>query len=127
MGIFPFIRFSLRARVDHASAAASIIFKDNAGTTVPFTPAFENGDSTVLIQPSAALKHLTSYIVQAATNLNDRAGDKLSSTGLLHFLTSLDSADKFPRVSDSPLLARVQNQTLTYFWDFSRPVSWLAR
>lgn len=127
IGVSPVIRFSFTAPVDHASAAASIIFKDNAGMTVPFTPAFENGDSTVVIQPSAALQHLTSYIVQAATSLNDHAGDQLSSAGLLHFITSLDSADKFPRMSDSALLDLVQKQALTYFWDFGHPVSGLAR
>ncbi|MEI9934634.1 MAG: glucoamylase family protein [Ferruginibacter sp.] len=41
--------------------------------------------------------------------------------------TSIDSSDKFPRISDSALLTLVQQQTFKYFWDFGHPVSGMAR
>ncbi|GGH22972.1 glucoamylase family protein [Mucilaginibacter phyllosphaerae] len=39
----------------------------------------------------------------------------------------IDSADKFPRISDDQLLTLVQRQTLKYFYDFGHPTSGLAR
>ncbi|HEY6902630.1 MAG TPA: hypothetical protein VI233_18355, partial [Puia sp.] len=38
-----------------------------------------------------------------------------------------DTADKFPRVSDSTLLDLVERQTLQYFYNFGHPVSGMAR
>jgi len=42
-------------------------------------------------------------------------------------LTTGDTADKFPRITDSALLTLVEQQTFKYFWDFGHPVSGLAR
>jgi hypothetical protein len=42
-------------------------------------------------------------------------------------ITSIDSTDKFSRISDSALLTLIQQQTFKYFWDFGHPVSGLAR
>ena len=123
----PVIRFVFTAPIDHSSAAASITFKDNSGGAIAFTPSFANGDSTVIVQPAAALKYLVPYTIQVATSLSDHAGDKLNSASLLHFMTTIDSTDKFPRISDSALLDLVEQQTLAYFWDFGHPVSGLAR
>ena len=38
-----------------------------------------------------------------------------------------DTADKFPRISDSALLDLVQRQTFQYFWDFGHPSSGMTR
>src|SRR5262249_53402064 len=62
-----------------------------------------------------------------STGLKSQAGGRLRSADTLSFITSLDSTDKFPRISDSVLLDLVQKRTLTYFWDFGHPVSGLAR
>jgi hypothetical protein len=40
---------------------------------------------------------------------------------------TIDSTDKFPRISDSALLDLVQQQTFSYFWDFGHPVCGMAR
>lgn len=127
VNVSPIIRLSFTAAIDHASAGSAIALIDNAGTTVAVSPSFENGDSTVLIRPSAVLKHLFPYTLQAANSLRSQGGGYLSAGDTLHFITSIDSADKFPRVSDSALLDIVQRQTLAYFWDFGHPVSGLAR
>lgn len=127
VNVSPIIRLSFTAAIDHASAGSAISLIDNAGTTVAVSPSFENGDSTVLIQPSAVLKHLFPYTLQATTSLKSHGGGYLSAGDTLRFITSIDSTDKFPRVSDSALLDIVQRQTLAYFWDFGHPVSGLAR
>ncbi|HWB93039.1 MAG TPA: glucoamylase family protein, partial [Puia sp.] len=90
-------------------------------------PSFDNNDSTIVIRPAAPLRHFTSYILVAGTGLKSRAGGKLRSADTLRFITSLDSSDKFPRISDSALLDLVERQTFTYFWDFGHPISGLAR
>jgi len=51
----------------------------------------------------------------------------LSASFSRNFITTIDSSDKFPRISDSALLDLVQSQTLKYFWDFGHPVSGMAR
>jgi hypothetical protein len=42
-------------------------------------------------------------------------------------ITSIDTTDKFPRITDNELLTLIQKQTFTYFWDFGHPVSGMAR
>lgn len=42
-------------------------------------------------------------------------------------VTITDTADKFPRITDSALLDLVQSQTLKYFWDFGHPNSGMIR
>ena len=123
----PTIRFSFSTRVLESSAAAGFSLVDNAGTAISITPAFENGDSTVMIRPSAALKYYTPYTLIANTILQSQDKGQLSPADTILFMTSLDSTDKFPRISDSALLDLVQKQTLAYFWEFGHPVSGLTR
>lgn len=125
--INPVIRFNFTAPIDHNSAATSISFKDYTGAGIAFTPAFENNDSTVVIQPAAPLLHLFSFAVQVANTLSDHSGNKLSAAAQLKFNTTIDSTDKFPRISDSALLDLIEKQTLAYFYDFGHPVSGMAR
>ena len=40
---------------------------------------------------------------------------------------TIDSTDKFPRISDSALLDLVEHQTFAYFWDYGHPVCGMAR
>ncbi|WEK37071.1 MAG: glucoamylase family protein [Candidatus Pseudobacter hemicellulosilyticus] len=39
----------------------------------------------------------------------------------------IDSSRKFPAISDSALMTKIQQQTFRYFWDFAHPVSGLSR
>ncbi|MGF1671675.1 MAG: glucoamylase family protein [Balneolaceae bacterium] len=43
------------------------------------------------------------------------------------FQTGLNPNPKFPLISDEELLDKIQEATFRYFWDFSHPVSGLAR
>ncbi len=41
--------------------------------------------------------------------------------------TSIDTTDKFPRITDDQLLQLIQEKTFKYFYDFAHPVSGMAR
>ena len=127
VSVSPIIRLFFTTAIDHGSAATAISLLDNTGTAVGVSPSFENGDSTVVLQPSAALRHFSSYMLEVATGLKSQSPGYLPAGDTLRFITSIDSTDKFPRVSDSVLLTLVQQQTFKYFWDFGHPVSGLSR
>lgn len=122
----PVIKLSFSAPVNRSSVTAFSL-KDNNGTTVSFTTSFENNDSTVVIQPAAALSFIAKYNVTVSTALTSQAGGVLQSFITVNLTTAIDSSDKFSIISDNALLDLVQQQTFKYFWDFGHPVSGLAR
>ena len=123
----PVLKFSFTAPINHSSATTAFYFKDFSGAAISFTASYENNDSTVVIQPASPLGFITKYNVGVSTALTSQAGGSLQSSVALTFTTSIDSADKFPTLSDNTLLDLVQQQTFKYFWDFGHPVSGLAR
>ena len=127
INITPVVKISFSAPVNRSTANGSISLKDNSGTSINYTITFENNDSTVVIQPSAALNYITLYNVVGNVNLKSQAGGALQSVVTLNLLTAIDQSDKFPQLSDNALLDLVQQQTFKYFWDFGHPVSGLAR
>ncbi len=125
--ITPVIRFTFSAPVSQGTVAANFLVNEATGTSVPFSISYQQNDSVVVIQPSAPLKYLTRYTVRAFPDLQSKEGRKLGSTITLNLLTKIDSARKFPTISDDELLTKVQQQTFKYFWDFAHPTSFLAR
>ena len=123
----PVIKFSFFTPIDHTSAASSFSFTEVGGAAVSVKTSFENGDSTVVLQPVSPLRALAQYTVSVPTSLQSQKKGILQTAVSLALTTSLDSTDKFPRLSDSALLSLVQAQTFKYFWDFGHPVSGLAR
>lgn len=123
----PVVKFSFSQPVDHASVQTSISLKNNGGGSVAFNTSFENNDSTIVIQPASALGFITKFNLNASVDLRSQSDGNLKSPITVKMVTAIDSADKFPLVSDSALLDLVQQQTFKYFWDFGHPVSGLAR
>jgi hypothetical protein len=123
----PSIRFRFSAPVDRASIPVNIQLRDNAGTIVAFNSAYESKDSVLLLQPSAALKALTRYTINFSPQLQSVHGALLKTPLVINMYTGIDSANKFPVITDDSLMTLVQKQTFTYFWDFGHPVSGLAR
>ncbi|MES1249901.1 MAG: glucoamylase family protein [Chitinophaga rupis] len=123
----PILKFSFSAPLNHSSVRNSLSFSDNTGATISYTTSFENSDSTVVIQPSSALKPITKFVVALSTNLQSGAGGSLQSALSVNLITAIDSTDKFPQVSDSALLTLIQQQTFKYFWDFGHPNAGMAR
>lgn len=122
----PVIRLSFNNAVDRTTTG-SIAVKENGSTPISAGISYENGDSTVVLNPAAALKALTRYTVDAATTLKSIKGGALSTSFSINLVTQIDSSDKFAIISDNALLDLVQQQTFKYFWDYGHPTSGLAR
>jgi len=125
----PLIRVRFSAPVDPTTTGNNIHLTDmGSGGLAPLTAGnLQNNDSILEIQPSIALQGLARYSLSIATGLRSRQTMALSASFSRSFVTTIDSTDKFSRISDSVLLDLVQSQTLKYFWDFGHPVSGMAR
>ena len=123
----PIIRFSFSASVDRNSVTNAVSFRTTSGASVSFNTFFENGDSTLVIQPTSALSFTVKHAVSISTTLTSQLNGSLQSAVSLNFTTGIDSSDKFPVITDDSLMTLVQRQTFKYFWDFGHPVSGMAR
>ncbi len=127
INVVPTIKLSFSASVNKNLVQANISFSGNGVSAIPVTLTYENNDSTIVLKPVTVLKNLTRYNIIVLTGLESVDHASLSSSLNLTFLTSIDSTDKFPQLSDSALLTLIQQQTFKYFWDFGHPVSGMAR
>ncbi len=121
----PAIKLSFSANVNRATLAPGIILKNVSGAVIPFIASFENGDSTIIVQP--VLEPITKYTLAINTGLKTQKNTALSTTASFDMVTHIDSSDKFPLLTDAALLDKVQQQTFKYFWEFGHPVSGMAR
>lgn len=121
----PTIKLSFSANVNRSTVAAGITLKNTVGTAILFSTTYENGDSTVILQP--ALEPITKYALFLSSSLTTQRNTTLSNASNLVLQTHIDSTDKFPILTDNALLDKVQQQTFKYFWDFGHPVSGMAR
>ena len=122
----PSIRYSFPTVIDRATVNAGINLKENSGAPVNYSVSYEKSDSVVIIQPSPLI-NISKYISTVNSSLKSKAGGAFIGTNELAFITSIDSSDKFPVISDDNLLTLIQQQTFKYFWDFGHPTSGLAR
>jgi hypothetical protein len=81
----------------------------------------------MVIRPQSDLVYLSRYTLFISNALKSKTGGSLLSSVTVNLTTSIDPADKFPRVSDDSLLTIVQEKTFRYFWEFGHPVSGMAR
>ncbi len=125
VAVQPALQLRFSAPLNRASVAAVTL--SNGAANVPLTTSFAAGDSVLVAQPSQPLSFLAAYTFAISTSLKSKNGGQLSSASAIAFHTGIDSASKFPPLSDSALLDLVQQQTFRYFWDFGHPVSGLAR
>ena len=122
----PAIALNFGAPVNRSTVAAGIAWS-RASAAVAYNITYQHGDSTLTIQPAQPLLFLTPYTLTLTSGLKSAAGGSLDKTTTIAFNTGIDSADKFPRISDDALLDLVQQKTFSYFWDFGHPASGLAR
>lgn len=123
----PAIRMRFTHALNRTTVPASVTLKENGVTNISLNYQYENGDSVLTISPVANLRHLTKYQIQLSRDLRSVPGGQLDAAKSYTFNTCIDSAYKFPVISDSALLDLVQQQTFKYFWDFGHPVSGMAR
>ena len=127
INLSPHIQLSFTAPLNTATTANAIQFTGSGGAAVAYNTAFQNGDSTIVIQPSSPLPSLSKYVVAVSSQLQSKAGGNLQTAVTINLTTAIDSTDKFPRISDDSLLTLVQKQTIKYFTDFAHPTSGAAR
>lgn len=127
VGRQPSLRFKFGAPLERSSVANNIVLSSAAASTVNCSASFENDDSVVVLKPSTTLTALSQYKVSAYQGLMSKTGSKLNSAISISLVSSIDSTDKFPRISDNELLDLIQQKTFKYFWDLGHPVSGLAR
>jgi hypothetical protein len=123
----PVIKIIFTAPVNQATINNNLSLIKTPGGNITFNVSFANNDSMVLVQPALALQPLSKYILTLTTNVQSKQGVDLAAKSTHNLITTIDSSDKFPRVSDSALLDMVQLQTFKYFWDFGHPVSGMSR
>lgn len=123
----PIIQFIFSDIIDRNTITNSVSFTDASGKKINYTTAWQNADSSFIIIPSSPLNSLTKFSVNISSLLKSVSGKSLQVPSLLSFITSIDSTNKFPVISDDSLLTLVQKQTFKYFWNFGHPVSGLAR
>jgi hypothetical protein len=123
----PLLKLSFNNSINKQTVATNISLKENGSTDVAINYSYEKNDSTVIITPQVPLKYLARYYLRAATDLQSVKNGKLSSPVEIQFITSMDSSDKFPLLTDNQLLDTVQRRTFSYFWEFGHPVSGMAR
>jgi hypothetical protein len=123
----PVIKVKFSEPLLAASVAGAVSLNENGGSAKTITTELQNHDSVLVIQPTAQLPALTKYNFNITTSLKSASGGNLTTAYGRAFLTQIDSAAKFPVVTDDELLTKVQQQTFKYFWDFGHPVSGLAR
>ncbi len=124
----PTLKVSFSVPINSASVDNAVTLNSsNSATPLAFDFTLANGDSTLLVTPKSPLNYLTKYNFTVSTNLQSKRATALSSNVNATFVTTLDTTDKFPRITDDALLDLVQKQTLAYFYDFAHPVSGMAR
>jgi hypothetical protein len=121
------LKLSFNNRISKETVATAISLNENSGADVAVNYSYEKNDSVLVITPLAPLKYLTRYYLRATTGLQSVKKGNLNSPLEIPFITSMDSTDKFPLLTDNQLLDTVQRRTFGYFWDFGHPVSGMAR
>jgi hypothetical protein len=94
---------------------------------VPLNFQFENDGRSVVARAASPWLHLHKYTLSIERSLESSTGQALNAEINIQLFTSINPADKFPRLQDEQLLELVQRQTFTYFWEHAHPVSGMAR
>ncbi|GAB4039879.1 glucoamylase family protein [Spirosoma jeollabukense] len=124
----PAIRLAFSVPISQESAKTTIQLTEKAtAKPVSLSYAFGPGDTTITLTPQSSLKSLTAYTVIVPPTLTSQRSTTFNANLTVSIVTSLDSTDKFSRISDSLLLDLAQKQTFKYFWDFGHPTSGMAR
>lgn len=90
-----------------------------------YTFHFNPKASLLTIQPINTLKSLTSY--RLLFDVGPNLGGNIQQGYSVLFTTRLDTARKFPLISNDSLLTLVEEKTFRYFYDYAHPVSGLTR
>ncbi len=113
--------------LDRASVSDAVGFSDQVGASLAPQVSYENNDSVLVIKNTVTMQYLTSYSISFSTALKSIQGISPDTVKIININTKIDSTNKFPVITDDALLDTIQRATFRYFWEFSHPVSGLAR
>ncbi len=122
---YPIITISFSEALQVNTIDAGIALASSSGTAISIHPVAGNGNKDVTF--TTPLQGFTTYTLTVNTSVKSVSGATLATPLSILISTGIDSTRKFPAVSDSVLLDKVQQQTFKYFYDFGHPVSGLAR
>lgn len=126
--INPVLKLAFNNAVDRQTVAANVTLNENViAVAVPVNYTYEKNDSVIVITPQTSLKYLTRYFLRISPDLQSIKKGAVGTTLNTEFITSIDSADKIPVITDNQLLDTVQRRTFRYFWELGHPVSGMAR
>lgn len=123
----PNIVLRFNKKINRTIAANAIVLLKNGNESVKLNYSFLQNDSAVSIVAQASLAYLTKYILSIDNSLQSESKQTLSIPVSMGFITTMDSTDKFPVLTEAALLDTVQKATFNYFWNFGHPISGMAR
>lgn len=123
----PIIKLTFDQRIDTSTFRQALTFAGQNVSGIGIRLSTEQSDSTLILQVSPDLTPFSKYTLTINQSFKSKAGQSLSLPASAIFTTSIDTTDKFPRISDDSLLTLIQSQTFRYFWNFGHPVSGMAR
>ena len=127
VSLTPTIKLFFNAPIDPSTAANSIYLNENGLAAVALNIGYSRQDSSLIITPQLPLKYLARYTLTLKNTLASVQKAPLGSEFSVGYVTKIDTTSKFPVLSDSALLDKVQQQSFQYFWNFGHPASGLAR
>lgn len=120
------VTLSFSAVIDQKTIEANIKLRDNGGKDIKLSYVYD-GLKSIELKSVDALQAYSKYSLIIWPGLKSIDGTDLFTGKTYSISTTIDMADKFPRIPDEELLDKVQSQTFRYFWDFGHPVSGMAR
>ncbi|HMM02637.1 MULTISPECIES: glucoamylase family protein [unclassified Dysgonomonas] len=120
------VTLSFSAVIDQKTIEANIKLRDKGGKDIKLSYVYD-GLKNIELKPVDALQAYSKYSLIIWPGLKSIDGTDLFTGKTYSISTTIDMADKFPRIPDEELLDKVQSQTFRYFWDFGHPVSGMAR
>ncbi|WP_026751335.1 glucoamylase family protein [Sediminibacterium sp. C3] len=123
----PNIVLRFNKKINRTIAANAIVLLKNGNESVKLNYSFLQNDSAVSIVAQASLAYLTKYILSIDNSLQSESKQTLSIPVSMGFITTMDSTDKFPVLTEAALLDTAQKATFNYFWNFGHPISGMAR
>ncbi len=118
------IQLNFSSPIDKSKLNSSKIGINN-GVDSSYTILSDTASKRLTFKIQNKLNYYATYTLSIIDGEN--LGVKIIDPYQFSFVTKLDPAPKFPIISDDSLLTLVQKQTFKYFWDYSHPVSGLAR
>ncbi len=125
--INPVIKLTFSKKINRATVSANVELKENGTSVIPVNFSYEKQDSVIVVTTQSALKYLTKYTIYIHPNLQSNKNTALGVSYAYGQVTTIDSSDKFPRITDNKLLTLIEKNTFNYFWIWGHPISGMAK